>query len=129
MRLTLLKSKIHRIRVTDADLDYEGSFTLDPDLMDAAQLVPHERIDIYNVTNGNRLTTYVIPGQRGSHVACANGAAAHLVHRSDIVILASYAEVDASEARDHQPVVVLVNERNEPTGVRFGPVEMAPEHG
>ena len=114
MRLTLLKCKIHRLVVTDADLHYEGSFTLDSSLMEAAGLLPHERIDVLDVTNGERLTTYVIPGPPGSGVACANGAAAHLVRRGDVVILCSYAEMTAEEARVHEPVVVHVDTGNTP---------------
>ena len=120
MRLTMLKSKVHRVTVTDANLEYEGSFTLDTDLMDAAGLLPHERIDVLNVTNGNRLTTYVIPGERGSRVACANGAAAHLVSRGDIVILASWAEVSPEEAKTHEPTIVLVGAGNNPKQIING---------
>ena len=120
MRLTMLKSKVHRLTVTDANLEYEGSFTLDTDLMDAAGLLPHERIDVLNVTNGNRLTTYVIPGQRGSRVACANGAAAHLVNRGDIVILASWAEMSPDEAKTHEPTIVLVGAGNNPKQIIHG---------
>ena len=120
MRLTMLKSKVHRVTVTDANLEYEGSFTLDTDLMDAAGLLPHERIDVLNVTNGNRLTTYVIPGERGSRVACANGAAAHLVSRGDIVILASWAEMSPEEAKTHEPTIVLVGAGNNPKQIIKG---------
>lgn len=126
MQLTMLKSKIHRLTVTDANLEYEGSFTLDTDLMDAAGLLPHERIDVLNVTNGNRLTTYVIPGERGSRVACANGAAAHLVKRGDIVILASWAEMSPEEAKLHEPTIVLVGPGNDPKQIIKGyPAEVA----
>lgn len=114
MRLTMLKSKVHRVTVTEADLHYEGSFTLDEELMEAARLVPNERIEIYDVTNGNRIATYVIPGKAGSRVACANGAAAHQIHQGDIVILCSYAEVESDEAALHQPVVVFVDGENNP---------------
>jgi aspartate 1-decarboxylase len=116
----MLKSKVHRVTVTDANLEYEGSFTLDTELMDAAGLLPHERIDVLNVTNGNRLTTYVIPGERGSRVACANGAAAHLVSRGDIVILASWAEMSPEEAKVHEPTIVLVGKGNEPKQIING---------
>lgn len=126
MQLTMLKSKIHRLTVTDANLEYEGSFTLDTDLMDAAGLLPHERIDVLNVTNGNRLTTYVIPGERGSRVACANGAAAHHVKRGDIVILASWAEMSPEEAKLHEPTIVLVGPGNDPKQIIKGyPAEVA----
>jgi aspartate 1-decarboxylase len=117
MRLTMLKSKVHRLVVSDANLEYDGSFTLDEELMEAAALLPFERIDVYNVTNGSRLQTYVIPGPRGSRVACANGAAAHHVRRGDIVILASYADLEADAAASHQPIVVLVDAHNNPRPV------------
>lgn len=112
MRRTLLKSKIHRATVTDADLDYEGSVTIDGDLMDAANIVQYERVEIYDVTNGARLATYAMRGPAGSGVVCINGAAAHLVRPQDLVIIASYAEYDDSQARAHQPRVVLVDEQN-----------------
>ncbi|HEX6987407.1 MAG TPA: aspartate 1-decarboxylase [Planctomycetaceae bacterium] len=112
MRRTLLKSKIHRATVTDANLDYEGSVTIDRALMDAADIVDHERVDIYDVTNGARLTTYAIPGPAGSGVVCINGAAAHLVKAGDLVILATYAEFDEAEVRGHRPRVVFVDAEN-----------------
>lgn len=115
MRRTLLKSKIHRATVTEADLDYEGSLTIDRELMDAADLVDFERIEIYNVTNGNRLATYAIPGEPGRGTICANGAAAHLVRPGDVIIIASYAEFDEREVPAHQPRVVVVDARNRPT--------------
>lgn len=114
MRVTMLKSKVHRLTVTDADLHYEGSFTLDTELMDAAGLIPFERIDVLNVTNGSRLTTYVIPGRRGQREAIANGAAAHHVRPGDIVILCSYADMTPEEAAAWQPQIVLVNAQNDP---------------
>lgn len=109
---TLLKSKIHRARVTEADLDYEGSLTIDQDLMDAADIVEHEQVDVYDVTNGARLTTYAISGSRGSGVICVNGAAAHLVKPGDLVIIVTYGHYDDSEARAHRPNVFLVDEQN-----------------
>ena len=117
MRLTLLKSKLHRMTVTEANLDYEGSFTMDRDLMDLAGMVPYERIDVLNVTNGARLTTYAIEGPRGSRVACANGAAAHHVRVGDIVIIASWCELDPHEVATHEPTIVLVGAGNEPKSV------------
>lgn len=117
MRITLLKSKLHRMTVTDANLDYEGSFTIDRDLMDLAGIVPYERIDVLDVTNGSRITTYAIEGPRGSRVACANGAAAHLIHRGDVVIIAAWAEMTPREAAEHEPTVVLVGRGNEPKSV------------
>ncbi len=112
MRRTLLKSKIHRATVTDANLDYEGSVTIDRSLMDAADIVEHEQVQIYDVTNGSRLTTYAIPGPAGSGVVCVNGAAAHLVKAGDLVILATYAEFDEPEVRRHRPRIVFVDANN-----------------
>lgn len=112
MERVLLKSKIHRATVTDANLQYDGSVTLDRDLMDAADLVEHEQVQIYDVTNGARLTTYAIAGERGSGEVCINGAAAHRVHVGDLVIIVSYAQFNESECRQHRPRVVLVDERN-----------------
>jgi len=108
----LLKSKLHRAEVTDADLHYEGSVTIDADLMEAADLVEHEQVQIYNVNNGNRLTTYTLRGPRGSGCIKVNGAAAHLVSKGDLVIIASYANYHESEIDDHHPTVVLLGEEN-----------------
>ena len=113
MRRTLLKSKIHRATVTQADLHYEGSVTIDADLMRAADIAPYERVEIYDITNGHRLATYAIEGPAGSGVICINGAAAHLVRAGDLVIITSYAEYSDDEVRDHEPIVLLVNERNQ----------------
>ena len=113
MRRTLLKSKIHRATVTEANLDYEGSVTIDRALMDAADIVDHEQVQIYDVTNGSRLTTYAIPGPAGSGVVCINGAAAHLVKAGDLVILATYAEYDEADVRRHRPRVVFVDADND----------------
>ncbi|MEM8929712.1 MAG: aspartate 1-decarboxylase [Acidobacteriota bacterium] len=112
MRRTLLRSKIHRATVTDADLEYIGSMTLDPDLMDAAQLVVHEKVEILNITNGERFATYVIEGERGSGQVVLNGAAAHKASQGDLVIICCYAELDESEIVDHQPHVVFVDREN-----------------
>ena len=112
MRRVLLKSKIHRATVTEANLDYEGSVTIDRDLMDAADFLEHEQVQIYDVTNGSRLTTYAIPGPAGSGVICINGAAAHLVKAGDLVIIATYAEFEEAEARRHRPRVVFVDAEN-----------------
>jgi aspartate 1-decarboxylase len=109
---TILKSKIHRATVTQADLHYVGSVTVDEDLMDAADLVPGEQVAIVDVTNGARLSTYVIPGERGSGVIGINGAAARLVHPGDLVILISYALMDDATARAYRPAVVHVNAAN-----------------
>ncbi|MFJ2720820.1 aspartate 1-decarboxylase [Streptomyces sp. NPDC087437] len=112
MLRTLIKSKIHRATVTQADLHYVGSVTIDADLLDAADLLPGELVHIVDVTNGARLETYVIEGERGSGVVGINGAAAHLVHPGDLVIIISYAQVTDAEARDFQPRVVHVDADN-----------------
>jgi len=109
---TMLKSKIHRATVTQADLHYVGSVTVDLDLLEAADLIPGEQVAIVDVTNGARLETYVIPGERGSGVIGVNGAAAHLVHPGDLVILISYGQMDESEVRVYQPRVVHVDAAN-----------------
>src|SRR5512137_1933026 len=112
MRRTLFKSKIHRATVTQADLDYEGSVSIDEDLLDAAGILEFEAVHVWNITRGTRLQTYAIKGERGSGVVCINGAAAHLNEPGDLVILATFAELDEAEARAHDPVVVLVDRRN-----------------
>lgn len=112
MNRTLLKSKIHRATVTDASLHYEGSVTLDPLLMEATDIVEWEKVDIYDINNGNRLTTYAISGERGSGVVCLNGAAARLVQVGDLVIICSYAEYTDEERKQHTPKLVLVDEKN-----------------
>jgi aspartate 1-decarboxylase len=109
---TMMRAKIHRITVTQADLHYEGSLTLDTDLMEQADMVPYERVDVYNVDNGNRFATYLIEGEPGSGVCCANGAAARLVQPGDKLILVSYAEVANEDIADHEPTVVLLGEGN-----------------
>jgi aspartate 1-decarboxylase len=114
MQRILLKSKIHRAVVTDAQLHYQGSITLDRALMDAADLLPHERVEIYNVTNGERFQTYVIPGDRDSGSVVINGAAARKVHPGDLIIIASYALYGADELTDHHPRVVQVDSANRP---------------
>lgn len=112
MRRELFKSKIHRATVTDANLNYEGSVTIDEDLMTAADLLPHERVQVVNVNNGARFETYVLPGEAGTGVVCLNGAAARLGEIGDRVIIISYAHFDEAEAAAHQPRVVTVDERN-----------------
>ncbi|OKH97304.1 aspartate 1-decarboxylase [Streptomyces sp. CB02923] len=112
MLRTLFKSKIHRATVTQADLHYVGSVTVDADLLDAADLLPGELVHIVDITNGARLETYIIEGERGSGVLGINGAAAHLVHPGDLVILISYAQVDDAEARTLRPRVVHVDAAN-----------------
>jgi aspartate 1-decarboxylase len=112
MYRTMLKSKIHRATVTQADLHYVGSVTIDETLMTAADLLPGEQVSIVDITNGSRLETYVIPGEPGSGVIGINGAAAHLVHPGDLVILISYAQMDAAEAVSFQPRIVFVDADN-----------------
>ena len=112
MQRTMLKSKIHRATVTDADLHYQGSVRIDPLLMAAADLLPHERVEIYDVTNGERFATYAIPGRPGDGEVVINGAAAHKARRGDLVILCTYATYEEAEARVHEPRVVFVDERN-----------------
>ena len=109
---TMMTSKIHRATVTPADLDYVGSITVDVDLLEAADLLPGERVDICNCTNGNRLSTYVIPGERGAGEICVNGAAAHLVGPGDVVILIAYSQIPDDEARTYLPRVVFVDAAN-----------------
>jgi aspartate 1-decarboxylase len=109
---TMLKSKIHRATVTRADLHYVGSVTVDLELLEAADLLPGERVAIVDVTNGARLETYVIPGERGSGVLGINGAAAHLVHPGDLVILIAYGQMDDELARTYRPRVVHVDRDN-----------------
>ncbi|MCZ2830063.1 aspartate 1-decarboxylase [Modestobacter sp. VKM Ac-2986] len=112
MMRTMLKSKVHRATVTQADLHYVGSVTVDEDLMDAADLLAGEQVAIVDVTNGARLETYVIPGERGSGVLGINGAAAHLVHPGDLVILITYGLMDETEAKSYLPKVVHVDAAN-----------------
>jgi aspartate 1-decarboxylase len=112
MRRSLFKSKIHRARVTQADVDYEGSVTIDASLMEAADIAPFEHVHVWNVTRGTRLETYAIRGEPGSGVICINGAAAHLMQPGDLVIIATFADVDESEVRGWRPRVVLVDEHN-----------------
>ena len=112
MLRTLLRSKIPRARVTQADLNYEGSITIDSLLLEAAQIIPFEKVDIYNVTNGNRLSTYVIPGERGSRKICINGAAARMVDPDDVVIICCYGEFQPEEIESHSAMIVLVDDEN-----------------
>nr|WP_157460456.1 MULTISPECIES: aspartate 1-decarboxylase [Deinococcus] len=108
----MFRAKIHRATVTQADLDYVGSVTIDQDLLDAADILVNERVDIYNITNGNRLSTYALSGPRGSGVIGINGAAAHLMRPGDLVIIAAYGNFTEDEARRLEPRVVHVDERN-----------------
>ena len=108
----MLKSKIHRATVTDAKLDYEGSIEIDTNLMKAAGILEYEKVHVLNITNGNRLETYVIKGKKDSGSICINGAAAHLVDTGDLVIIISYASIDDNELKNHKPRIVHVNEKN-----------------
>ena len=112
MHRTLLKSKIHRATVTEADLEYEGSVTIDRELMDAADFYHYEQVHIFNITNGNRLVTYVIEGERGSGEICVNGAAAHLASKGHILIIASFSSYDEEECKSHAPKLVYVDGAN-----------------
>jgi aspartate 1-decarboxylase len=116
MLRTLLNGKIHRASVTSADLHYIGSITLDPILMEAANILPFERVQVVDITNGNRLETYAIEGERGGGVVQLNGAAAHLVQVGDLVIVMSYVQVEDPVPREWQPRVVLVDEHNHING-------------
>jgi len=108
----MLKSKIHRATVTEANLEYEGSITIDENLLRAADILPYEQVDIYDCTNGNRLHTYAIPGEPGSGEICVNGAAAHLIKPHDVVIIATYVQVDDAECRAWDAKRVFVDGRN-----------------
>lgn len=129
MLRTMMKSKIHRATVTQADLHYVGSVTVDEDLLDAADLLPGELVHIVDITNGARLETYTIAGERGSGVIGINGAAAHLVHPGDLVILIAYAQMTTEEARELQPHVVFVDADNRVVHLGADPAEAVPGSG
>ena len=112
MTITMLYSKIHRATVTDANLNYVGSITIDRDLMDAASMRVGQKIDIVNVNNGERFSTYIIPGERGKKEMCLNGAAARKVHIGDKIIVIAYASMSEEEADSHQPKIVILNDDN-----------------
>jgi aspartate 1-decarboxylase len=112
MQRFMLKSKIHRATVTDSNLHYQGSLTLDENLMKAANLLPFEQVQVYNITNGNRFETYVIKGKRGSGTICVNGAAAHLAKKGDLIIIANYVLMEEKEARGSLAKIVFVDGRN-----------------
>ena len=112
MQIQILKSKIHRVKVTGADLNYIGSITIDKDLMDASNLIAGEKVQIVNINNGERIETYVIPGKRGSGEIALNGPAARKVAKDDIVIIISYATLDFEEAKTFEPTVIFPNETN-----------------
>ena len=112
MRRTFFKAKIHRATVTHADLDYEGSVTIDEDLLEASGILEYEAVHVWNITRGTRLQTYALKGERGSGIICINGAAAHLNKPGDLVILATFAELEEAEVRAFKPTVVLVDAKN-----------------
>ena len=112
MKLNVFKSKIHRATVTHADLEYEGSVTIDADLLDRANILPYESVHIWNVTRGSRIMTYALEGPRGSGVVCINGAAAHLNKPGDLVIMATFADMTPEEAQSYKPTVVRVDSKN-----------------
>ncbi len=116
MRRRMFKSKIHRARVTEANVDYEGSVSIDEELMNAADILPSEEVHVWNVTNGSRLVTYAIAAPAGSGTICLNGAAAHLASPGDLVILATFADMDSEEAREHEPRVIRVDQDNRIVG-------------
>lgn len=117
MKLTMFKSKLHQMKVTEANLHYEGSITIDEDLLDQAGILPYEKVQVVNITNGSRLETYTIPGERGARTCCLNGAAARLTQVGDRIIVISYAEMTPEEAKNHKPQVVIVDENNDPKTV------------
>ena len=112
MRRTMMKSKIHRATVTETNLDYEGSLTIDRTLLEAADILPNEMIHVWDVTNGTRLVTYALAGGVNTGEICVNGAGAHLIKSGDLVIIATYAEMEDAEARRHEPRVVFVDGKN-----------------
>lgn len=118
MNITMFKAKLHRLKVTEADLYYEGSITVDQELLNTAGILPYEKVQVVNVNNGNRLETYTIPGEPGEKTVCLNGPAARLAAPGDQVIVISYAEMTPSEAQQHHPRVVLVDEDNNVTQTR-----------
>lgn len=112
MMRNMFKSKIHRATVTHADLNYEGSCAIDRDLMDAADILPNEVVQVWNISNGERFDTYAIPAPRGSCMVCMNGAAAHKAKPNHLVIIATYTHMEENEARKYEPIVVMVDEKN-----------------
>ena len=114
MQLTLLKGKIHRATITQCDLDYEGSISVDSALMERSGILPHEQVDVLNINNGQRFTTYAIPAAAGSGIIGVNGAAARLAQKGDLVIIVAYARMEEAEAKSYQPRVLLVDANNKP---------------
>jgi aspartate 1-decarboxylase len=112
MLLTLLKAKLHRAVITSSDLTYEGSISIDADLLRASGILPHEQVDVLNINNGARFTTYAIAAEAGSHEIVVNGAAARLVQKGDVVIICAFASMTAQEAAEHHPTVILLDEHN-----------------
>ncbi len=112
MTLNMLKGKIHRVKVTQAELDYVGSITVDEDLLDAAGILEYEQVQIVDINNGQRFETYTIKGERGSGVICLNGAAARCVQKGDLIIIMCYAQMTPEEAKEHKPYVVFADENN-----------------
>ena len=113
MLIEVLKSKIHRVKITQAELHYVGSITLDENLMDAANIIENEKVQIVNINNGERIETYVIKGERGTGEVCLNGPAARRAQVGDIIIIISYASMDADEAKQHQPIIIFPDEKNQ----------------
>ncbi|HDP35631.1 MAG TPA: aspartate 1-decarboxylase [Candidatus Hydrogenedentes bacterium] len=118
MLVTMMKSKVHRATVTEANLHYKGSLTLDRDLMEAAGMLEYEQVQVLNINTGDRFTTYIIEGERGSGVVCLNGAAARLGQPGDLIIALTYAQMDADEAAAHRPIIVHVDENNRITEIQ-----------
>ncbi len=117
MTITMFRAKLHGLRVTDADLYYEGSITIDEELLELAGILPYEKVQVVNVNNGDRLETYTIPGKRGSRIVCLNGPAARRAVRGDQVLVIAYAQMTPEEALQHRARVVLVSEKNDPQQV------------
>lgn len=115
MKRTLLKSKIHRARVTDTNVNYEGSITIDEDFMRMVDILPYEKVAIFNISNGNRLETYAIYGKKGSKEFIVNGAAAHLVQKGDIIIVVAYAMLDEDKTKAFSPRIIRLDKENNPT--------------
>ncbi len=123
MKLTMFKSKLHQMKVTEANLMYEGSITIDEELLEIANILPYEKVAVVNITNGSRLETYTIPGERGSRICCMNGAAARLTQIDDRIIVIAYALLESEEAKKHKPTVVIVDEKNDPKQILEQSVE------
>lgn len=125
----MMISKVHRATVTQADLHYVGSITIDATLLEAADILPGQQVDVVDVTNGSRLTTYVIPGEAGSGIVCINGAAAHLIHEGDLVIVIAYGMMSDADARTYAPNVVFVDDRNRIVDLSDEPGQVPPGAG